>query len=244
MIDFTLTTAIDKYHLNELLKVWPTWIDNKKEIQSCPILIVYDANQIEEQDLNNLSELFKHNKSFSLVPWKPEENKYQNQREKMLTALTILPPRLVKTEWFLKIDTDTYAINDSEWIQDDWFKDDVCFVTNRWGYTKPANALETLDNWADNIEGLKQHPRLDIPYNPDWSRVCHKRIISWLFFCRTEWAKKATSFIENEKLPIPSQDTYLWYIATRLGHKYRTVRFKHFGWQHSQKEIRKWELKK
>ena len=243
MIDFTLITAVDKYHLDELLKVWPTWIGYKKEILNCPVSIIYDVNEIKDEEISKIKHFLSDNKYLSFIPWEAEENKYKNQREKMLTALTLLPSRHIKTEWFLKIDTDTYATNDKEWIQDDWFQNDICFVTNKWRYTKPANALEILDNWADNVDVLKERPRLNIPYNPEWSRVCHRRIISWLFFCRTGWSKNAVSFIENKKLPIPSQDTFLWYIATRLGYKYKTVGFKNLGWQHSNKNIRKWEIK-
>ena len=66
--------------------------------------------------------------------------------------------------------------------------------------------------------------------------VSHKRLTTWVSFCQTEWTKYISSFIKEEdgeyKLPVPSQDTYLIYIAQRMGYEHLKVRFKHMGWGH------------
>jgi len=243
MIDFTLVTAVDKHHITELLKVWPTWVQHKKEMRNCPVHIIYDTGSLSMRDMLLLDFLREDNRNITLLPWVVPDNLYSSQREKMLTALTVLPPKYVKTRWFLKLDTDTFAVDNSKWIEDYWFNThNSVFIANGWGYTKPANAIECLDDWGDTIREIKKYPRLDIPYDPSWSRICHKRISSWVFFCKTDWAEKMAKYIKRDdgyyKLPVPSQDTYLWYVAKRMGYSYTTVKFKKMGWKHSPKVVK------
>jgi hypothetical protein len=160
----------------------------------------------------------------------------------MLSAFVSIPSRYVTTPWFLKLDTDTYAINDYSWIDESWFDQDVCFISNPWGYTKPANSIDILDTWGDTIDDLKNKDRLNIHLLNNELKLYHPRIISWLYFCRTEWMEKVSSYtrINNSdfcKLPVPSQDTYCFYCAERRKDKYIKIKFKRRGWVHIRKTV-------
>jgi hypothetical protein len=233
MPNFTLVVAIDKYNLNRLKYSYLTWCNYKKEIRSCPLVIIYDSDQVNPKECTFLDE----RQDVKFCPWNDPNNIYNSQREKMLTSFIVIPPDVVETEWFLKLDTDTYATNDSPWIDEKWF-DDVVIVSNPWGYTKPANAIDILDEWGDKIDPIKNYPRLNIHGDIGSKRVRHKRIASWVYFCKTNWAKGISNFVKIDgcyKLPIPSQDTYSFYCSKRMGKNIKRIRFKQMGWTHSNK---------
>jgi hypothetical protein len=232
-IEFTTVLVLDKEHLPELKASWPTWVKHRPILQQNPLVVLCDTAQSRHFWLSELQFLPEDNLDIVPIPQVPE----MSQRERMLSAFVHMAPFFVKTPWYLKLDTDAVAhSSDSEWPMAQWFQPNdqgkvPVFVTNPWGYTKPANSLEVLDNWADTIPGLKDHPRLNVPFNPEWSRVCHSRIISWCFFGRTDWSREVACYAPN-RLPVPSQDTYLWYCAARRGDFYRTVKMKQHGWDH------------
>lgn len=228
-IEFTIVVAVDIEHLAELKLSYPTWIKHKPEMLDSRILLICDGDQGDPFFwMKNLS--FIENKRKQVVCYSGE---FETQREKMLTALVHGPAHFVKTEWFLKIDTDTVAMNDEEWIDPSWFVSDAKFVSNPWGYTKPNNRLDVLDDWADQNETLKGSSRLNVPYDPKSNKVKCRRIISWIMFCRTDFVQQCSELCEGSTLPVPSQDTFLWYVAKRLGLPYQTRRFKKHGWTHT-----------
>lgn len=232
-MDFTIVTAIDAHHLNELEKVYPDWVEYKKEFRTSPMVIIYDTAQVSLED-PRLNQFRRSGVTF--VPWSVPDGFYPSQREKMLTALTVLPSRHVNTEWYLKIDTDTVALNNSNWVPSiaDYGRD-TAFISNSWGYTKPADAIQRLDNWADKKDYFLNTPRLDLPFDKSSNKIKHSRIISWLFFARTAWSATVSETFRTSdgyRLPFPSQDTCLWYCAKRKGIDYKTFRFKDRGWDH------------
>jgi hypothetical protein len=226
----TVITAVDDEHINELAKTFPTWIKYKK-LNEFPIQVIYDADQLNESDPR--FDFLKEYK-VKLIPW---TGSYFTQREKMLTALTLVPSDECRTDWYLKIDTDTTALNDSKWFDYTWLEKDYVFISNPWGSTKPANAIELLDNWAEKQFSGK-FKRLNLPYKPEDKSIRHNRIISWLFLCKTNWSADMAQYCAG-KLPSisntprkVSQDTYLWYMAEATGAKYKTFKFKTKGWTH------------
>ena len=151
----------------------------------------------------------------------------------MLTALVSVPRVCVGTPWYLQIDTDAYAYNEDSWINEEWFDSDYKFVANPWNYSKPANSIEVMDDWADNIVGLKHNPRLNYPYKEGPSRIGHKRIASWIIFCKTQWCNDMANLISKDtymKMPVPSQDTYFCYCADRRKDPFLRYKFKRYGW--------------
>ena len=227
MNKFTLVIAVDSRHIKQLSYSFSTWIKYKKELRDCPILVIHDS-LVHESDIYDIIR-----RPVEFVKWNPPENLYLDQREKMLTSMVLLPPKYVKTPWYVQIDTDAYSLNDKEWIEEEWLSDDTVIVANPWGYTKPANTIELLDNWGDTVEGIKEFPRLDLPYKPGSALVRHSRIASWIIFCKTDWHKSVLKFLPDEeyvKLPFPSQDTFLFYCATRTKQKIVRHSFKKNGW--------------
>lgn len=160
-----------------------------------------------------------------------------DQRERMLSSFVFLAPWLVKTRWMLKLDTDCFAVRaNSDWcdakqIAPNEEGQEPVLWAGGWGYTKPANAIKTLDDWGDTVQSLRIFPRLDLPFDPKARAVTTPgRIISYVFFGNVSWLKWASELCC--RLPVPSQDTYLWYLAKRCGRFYRTSRMHRLGWEH------------
>ncbi len=146
--DLTVVVAFDEEYVAKLRQSWPTWMAFRPWIREIPVLLIYDA----ELDLQcvDLSFLGTH-PNVRLVPWSMPDAK--TQRERMLTALVHVPAREVQTNWYLKLDADTYATRSTKWVYDEWFGpiDDEfppVWVASPWGYTKPANTIAKLDEWG------------------------------------------------------------------------------------------------
>ena len=230
-MDFTTVVAVDELHAEELRLVWPTWRHHRSELLGRPMLLVCDGD-IPLAEWEHRLEFLEHPRK-RLVPWRMPG---VSQREKMLTSLVRAVALHVTTPWYLKLDTDTVAAGPADWLQPGWFEPDEAsrlpvFISQPWGYTKPADAIERLDDWGDTIPALQQYPRLNLPVSPGSSRVRSRRIISWCFFGNTAWTEEAASYCSG-RLPIASQDTYLWYCAARSQQFYRAFRMTSLGWRH------------
>ena len=229
--DLTLITAIDAGHAKRLECTWPTWMRFRPELRDVPVIVVHDArfDPLESP----LATVVRHPR-LRFIPWEMPEA--DNQRERMLTALVKVAAAHIRTPWYLKLDSDVVATRSDSWLQDDWFRRDAAgripaYVASPWGYTKPADAIQRLDNWGDTINELRDQPRLDLPFEPGAASVRHSRIISWCFYGNTAWTRRVARYARG-RLPVPSHDTYLYYCATRRGDFTRHVRMKDFGWEH------------
>lgn len=230
MIDFTTVVAVDAAHLAELKIVWPTWKRLRAELLQRPMLLLCDATTRPGRWMRLLE--FLDHPQRRLVMW---DLPGAEQREKMLNALVLATAREVQTPWYLKLDTDTVALHPGDWAPDAWFAPDEgrlpVFVSQPWAYTKPPDAIVRLDAWGDTVGGLREHARLDLVPWPGWSMVRHRRIISWCFFGHTAWTRRMAALCDG-RLPVPSQDTFLWYCAARRGEFYRRVSMTSAGWRH------------
>lgn len=238
--DITLVLGVDAKHLNELRWAWPTWMRHKPELNDMPCVIFYDADEINQSDLR----FIKGHPHVTFIAWTMPSAR--SQREKMLSGFVHVPARHVSTPWYLKIDTDVIATGPGEWIKAEWFApnetgEKPVFIASPWGYTKPRYAINMLDDWADGIAGLAVRPRLDLNYSTAEDRVRHPRIISWMFFGRTDWTREMAALAAPDgRLPFPSQDTFLFYCAERLGKPYKRVQMSAHHWRHGKlREIRR-----
>jgi hypothetical protein len=233
--DFTTIIAIDEKHQHELKYAWRTWEKFKPEITESPVILIVDKSSVDVNDNPFIGFIAKRN-NVTCYDWNPSNpDIYKDQREKMLTSF--FPALdLVKTKWYLKIDTDCIAVNDDKgWLNPDFYKDDPVFVSNPWGYTKPQNTFDLMDEWGDKQKLFDGFGRLNLPYNKDSDLVRHDRIISFVYFGLTEWSKNMMSSCydgENFKLPFPSQDTFMWYCAARRKEFYKRIKYKNFGFEH------------
>lgn len=139
------------------------------------------------------------------------------------------------TPFYLKIDTDCFAINDDKrWIDSIKDRYSYAFITNRWGYTKNADRIISLEDWADQQELFKTSPRLNLKPN-EHNTIVHSRIISFFFVGNTRWTNEMSGLCWNKDhydLPVPSHDTFLWYCAQRGKYPYKTYKFKQNGFNH------------
>jgi predicted SAM-dependent methyltransferase len=231
--EITLLLGVDRRHLEELRCVWPTWVRFKPEILKMPCVVFFDPDEVRPVDLAFVTEALPAR----LVPWTLPNT--MSQREKMLTGFIHVAAAQVRTPWYLKIDSDVVAIGGGEWIRDEWFEtkesgDSPVFVTSPWGYSKPRYVMDVLDDWADTVPSLAKYPRLNLPYSSKDSKIKHKRIISWLFFGRTDWTRDLSVLIGGPaaRLPVPSQDSFLFYCAKRTAAHFTTVKMSNLGWAH------------
>ena len=237
-LELTLVTAVDREHLPKLALTWPTWMLHRPELRETPVIVIHDESL--QQDSAEFDFLREH-PQLRLVSWRMSSA--QSQREKMLTSFVMVPAREVTTQWYLKIDADVFAKPCDQWIKSEWFARDAkerlpAFVSSPWGYTKPAHALQILDDWADAIPQLKDHQRLNIPYAPDASRIRHPRIASWCFYGNTAWTREIAAY-SSERLPLPSHDTYLFYCAARRQDHFVRAPMSQYGWQHVAGSVRR-----
>ena len=231
MVDFTTVVGVDARHCRELRTVWPTWEALRPEILQHPLVLVCDGAAGEHQWHRWLS--FIEHPDSRIRCWNMPG---VGQREKMLTGLVLGTAEHVRTPWYLKLDTDVAAVRPADWLQPGWFRPDdqgrePAFVASPWSYTKPADAIRRLDDWGDAQPALRSHARLDLKPEPGGSLIRHRRIISWCFFGRTDWTGEVALACRG-RLPVPSQDTLLWYWARRRGDFYRAVNMACYGWRH------------
>jgi hypothetical protein len=69
-----------------------------------------------------------------------------------------------------------------------------------------------------------------LPVAPSGSKCLHERMCSWLSFYNTAWTKKFASYCEPYRLPVPSQDGSMWYVAARRQDHTKTVPMKAYQW--------------
>ncbi len=253
MIDYTLVVGVDKKHLKQLSWVFPTWKKNKPSLLDHPMVVFYDAEEVKDSEIYSA---ISHPQLLT-VPWPLGNAKYEGdtkdkfsnpQRYKMLSGFIYIPSIYVKTPYWLKLDTDTVATGQDNWIDSDWFNDNPAIVSQRWTFTKPPDQMMKLDAWVesnkDKLPELTSKEPLNLIPKPGASRVGHKRIISWCSFFNTEFtaycAQAARLTCGDYKLPVPSQDGFVWYVAKRLGLGIKTANMKGRGWEHwsTEKNIR------
>lgn len=245
MVEFTLVAGVDGKHFRQLETVWPTWMKHKPQLRDCPLLIFHDADVTEKQIRALVGPEREDVTVFAWPPpgvvygGDPTDKWYHPQRYKMLAGFVHVPAMHCHTEYWLKLDTDVVACGMPDWIDSEWFRDEPSILSHRWGYTKPADQMQRLDAWVENhakrLEYLARHEPLRMAPEPGSDILRHPRIISWCAFFHTGFTKFcsqwASQSIGEYRLPVPSQDGYLWYIAKRLGLRIKTTNMKSRGWQ-------------
>ncbi len=236
--NFTIVCGVDEKHLRQLAWVWPTWKYSKPSLLQHPMIVFYDPVEVEREEITQVVD----HPNLSTIPWPPSgvsygrtvEGKFGNpQRYKMLAGFVFVPARYVQTKYWLKLDTDTVATGQDDWIDEKWFENDPAIVAQPWSFTKPPDQMMVLDEWANKLSAFFHHPPLNLVPEEGASRIGHKRIISWCGFFNTEFSRTCISLLGNDyQLPVPSQDGFHFYIAKRLGEKIVRKSMKSRGWEH------------
>jgi len=254
---FTTVLGLDAKHLDQLKIVWPTWMRHKPAILDNPLVIFYDRHDPGIDALAIRGAIPEHS-DVIITSWPPGGVEYggdpndkwtRPQRVKMLSGFVHVAAKYVHTDYWLKLDVDTVATGHPNWIDPRWFENNPCIVAQPWGYTKPANQMIELDEWiaSGTSAGSQLTQPLNLKPKEGWSRVRHKRIISWCGFFNAEFTRWCSMVAESRcgvgRLPVPSQDGFMWYMARRYNGASSIVRanMKKRGWEHwtTMKNIRK-----
>jgi hypothetical protein len=136
-------------------------------------------------------------------------------RELMLSSFVFGAAAYVETDYWVKIDGDTYFTDDRDVFLDRHFDYDV--AGHKWRYTKPGKWIAELDDWADtnDLDGDDYLPEESRREAINSRRYGHKRIASWICMHKTDFSIEAASYA-GDRLPVPSHDTFMWYMAERL----------------------------
>ena len=247
--DYTLVIGVDKKHLRQLIQVWPTFIKHKPSLLKQPMVVFYDKYEVNP---TYIYEYVKH-PNIRTHKWPIDNIEYEGQadskwtnpqRYKMLAGFVHVPSMCVETDYWLKLDTDTVATGNDDWIDSKWFEGSPAIISQRWGFTKPANQMLLLDAWVKEnkelLSEMDQSSPLNLTPNEGSSRLNHKRIISWCSFFNTAFTTTCSDFANRTcgwyKLPVPSQDGYVWYLAKRMNKRIVTTNMKARGFKHRNTE--------
>ena len=213
IIDTTIVTACDPYYVDILRETFPNWRKYKK-IDKYPVIVFVNGIDIDDKKLD-----FLRLPNVKLIPWSKEKDldNVTDHREEMLSAFVFGTAKHVKTDYWLKLDADSYATDDRSFIVDK-FKQ-YAFCGHRWGYSRPAH-IKALDKWAKgHWKGkLKKAKPMIEEGRIEGRRFYHnvKRTISFVQLHKTKFTKFCVRLLRERKLPAPTQDTFFFYVANRF----------------------------
>lgn len=219
----TVVAVVTPEYIERLKVTMPTWV-RKKQIAECPLILF--AHKFD--DLKVVEFVRNHFKDVTIVDWKWDG---ATQRENVFSAFVFGTPKYVRTPNWVKIDADAFFISDVDLFEDADFEFDL--LAQRWGYTKPSSWLTMLDDWAESIE-LPGKPFLTTAqrYEAELrNSYGHRRIISYTCLHSMKFINRVSEYAKQ--LPVPSHDTFLWYMVNRLpGCKWKTKDLKGRGVVH------------
>ncbi len=232
--DTTLVTWVDEETKDALCLTWRTWMRFKPWLRDIPVLVLHPGEFDAEGD-EDLRPLLSEHARLACASFQVHRD--TSMREQLAYQLVRIPAEQVKTPWYLKLDPQTIAPGLADWVMLDWFKPNdegrpPVLISHNWSYTKPADTLTRLDDWGDTVDGLREKPRLDLPFSPADSRILHDTISSWCFFGDTEWTREVLKYVPD-RLPCPAHDTFMNYCAVRRGDHIVRLHLKDFGWEHN-----------
>lgn len=232
-LEFTTVVGCDARYCKQFAMVWPTWRRYKPEILASPLLVVCDAAAGGQSWWRRRLDWLDH-PDWRVVLWdwpgrQAGRSDAVSQRERMLSAFVYAPCEHVQTRYWLKLDTDAVATAPGAWFDREWFAGSPALVSSPWPYTKPGVWIDRLEEWGDGHPQLGAFASLGLRSPPGAATFRHARIASWLCFVRSDFGRLAASYAPK-RLPVPSQDTYHWYVAARRGERITRRRMKDYGW--------------
>lgn len=210
--DLTLVSAVSPNLMYAFKANFPTW-QAKAQFAGLPMLIFHNGFENPDVDLG----FVKSVPSAKLIHWTMPE--FADLRELMISAFVLGTAKYVETPYFLKLDCDAYFSGREDVFESEHFEYELC--GHRWGVSR-LEMLQKLDQWADKI-GLPGVPFLSaddrrLPCDGQ-TKFPHQRIISWICLHHTAFVREVAA-LAGSRLPVPSHDTFLWYMANRLGRRW------------------------
>ena len=207
--DVTIVTACDEYYVDILRETFPNW-QKYKGIDSYPVIVF-----VHGIDLNDSRLDFLRLPNVQMIPWSMENA--DNHREEMLSAFVFGSAEHVKTDYWLKLDADSYATDDRPFIDESMKQ--YAFCGHKWRYSRPEH-IKALDEWAKTHwkPKLKRAKPMINEGDTVKNRFYHntKRTISFIQLHKLRFTKFCVSLLRERKLPAPTQDTFMFYVANRF----------------------------
>lgn len=194
-----IVTAVTPDYMKKLKWTLPTWT-MKPQFKDCRLYIFHSGFKNIEKEFKWIEKYFS---DIHLVEWSMEG--VTNQRELMLSSFVLCSARNVEEDYFVKLDADTYFTDAQDAFNQEDFDYSIC--AHPWGYTKPGWWIDKLKAWVDNKSFDSK--------GKDGSTSSQKRIISWCCLHKTKFVKQASD-VAGVRLPVPSHDTYLWFLANHF----------------------------
>lgn len=213
--DVSIVTAIDEKYLPILQVTYPNW-RKYKNIDNHPVVIFVYGLDIENDPRLDFLRL----SNVTMVKWDESclDASVDSHRELMLSAFVFGVADYVKTDYWIKLDADSYATNNSPLYNEDFKKYSV--YSHKWGYSRPSH-IEALDAWAKTHwhKKLKDSQPMIEQGKVDGNRFYHngKRFISYVCFQRTRFTRYCVKLLDGKRrLPAPTQDTYAYFLIQKL----------------------------
>ena len=208
--DVTIVTACDEKYVEFLRLTYPNWRKYKK-IDNYPVMVFVHGMKLNDERLN-----FLKLPNVKLVPWSFPEAK-GDHREEMLSAFVFGTAENIKTDYWLKLDADSYAINDKPLYNEDMKK--FAYCGHKWGYSRPEH-IKKLDEWAKGHwkRKLRNAGPMIKEGKEEKHRFYHKtkRTISFIQLHKTKFTKFCVSLLRERRLPVPTQDTFMFFVCNRF----------------------------
>ena len=208
--EVTIVTACDQKYVEYLRTTLPNWVKHK-HVDRFP-MIVY-INGFRRWKHNSELDFLRAYPNIRIIPWDMPEA--ANQRERMLTAFVLGTAKDVTTPYWVKIDADAFATDDAPLLIPEMKNHVIC--GHRWGYSFSKD-IGPIMSWANEHPAFKDTPKeTPDPACIEGRKYWHpgKRVASYVQFHQSEFVRMAAAIAGN-RLPVPSHDTYLWYVANRL----------------------------
>jgi len=207
--DVTIVTACDEKYVEFLRLTYPNW-KKYKNISKHPVMVFVHGMELDDERLD-----FLRDPNVTLVPWSFPEA--ADHREEMLSAFVFGTAENVKTDYWLKLDADSYATNDKP-LYDESMKQ-YAYCGHRWSYSRPDHIRE-LDKWAKGHwkRKLKRAGPMMNEGRVDGRRFYHntKRTISFIQLHKLKFTKFCVSLCRERRLPVPTQDTFMFFVCNRF----------------------------
>jgi hypothetical protein len=221
--DVTIVTAVCPKYIDKFESNYKLWMKTDG-INSRPIICFINGFELGDERLSFMGN------NVNRVKW--DMPTADTHREEMLTAFILGVKGRVKTKYWVKLDGDvTPKFKDTPLGETLHLQDyqDYQVVAHKWGYTKPGKWICDLEEWAETVPELKGTDRLftdkELEEALNQKRYGHPRFCSFICVHETAFVNQIAE-IAGDRLPVPSHDTYLWYMADRMGKKVKRTKFK------------------
>jgi hypothetical protein len=215
--DVTVVTVVDPKFAPKLKRNIESWMQLPGLKQQRFLVFVNGFKKIRDRDF------LKKYPNVKIVEWN-YSHPSATQREFMLAAFIFGVAKHVKTAYWMKLDADCIPQR-SWWEWPNYVAQSV--TSHRWGYTYIKGDNDSSRHWFNRLDDLfsRERPYFERIYEPFETWISHhpknkdKLPVRFNSFChieKTEFTRKIAVFLERNhsgKLPIPSQDTIVWYCA-------------------------------